>query len=111
MTSKIIYAYETYETTNKKGQPITVKQPLATVAYEVVSEGDGSVVVATATAICHPNDAFVKRVGRAKAAGRLNSSSHRKIYSFPSRKPLAEFSGKDWSVLEAAIRDVSVSSY
>lgn len=47
-----------------------------TVAFRV----DSPTQVSYAVAVCHENDNYVKKVGRAKSAGRLNSYKYVKVF-------------------------------
>lgn len=112
--AKVIYVRNEATFTRRDGTEYVGHDPVATIAYEIVDESprneevNGRLVVAYASALCHPNDHFVKSVGRAKAIGRLQSEIWREYHTFQTTKSLSEFTGKDWGNLERALRSLVV---
>lgn len=93
----------------RRGQP---NIPVGVIAYKFenpeatptsIAE-DGKVVVVAGVSRCNPNDNFVKRVGRVKAAGRAasNKYSHRvTVYPVEEYEP---GTGQWWRALEHDVR-------
>ena len=103
--TKVIFVRQGGVATHRDGTTYVTNEPKAAIAY--VAEDSltrGAAVILFATSWCHPNDRFVKAVGRAKAAGRLRSKSFHNLITIPTDKPLKDFSGRDWAELENALR-------
>lgn len=88
--------------------------PRACIAYRTPEgttpesiQANGTVTVEVGLARCHPKDNFVKAVARAKAGGRLQSTSYRKTITVPS--PIANEgspgSGQWWREFERDLLD------
>lgn len=82
--------------------------PYATLAYQIEGITSAGLHVSYAAAYCHPNDNYVKKVGRAKALGRLRSLTYKTETTVPFSKDPEKFDGQDWRKLETYLLHVGI---